>query len=236
MEDVDRANQGDGVNVLTTRWAWASSGILSMEEERQVREYLTRACEPFYRGYRYKEVMAMTYGQMACDYALRAGYRIREDYEGYYQLNPPAPPRENRPVLVGVTREEAIASEGTLISMIFVYSPPELNFSPEEQELLCCALVSGVKNEDAARLLNVSLSAIKKRWENIYVRVNERLPGLLPGSGGGSSDDERGGSNSSDERRGQEKKRILLWYLSHHPEELRPFGKPLANRRTSEND
>lgn len=228
-EEVDRVNQGEGVNVLTTRWAWASPRFLSPEQERQVREYLTRACEPFYRGYRYKELLAMTYGEMARDFALRAGYLLRDDYERYFQRHPPAPPAESRPFLVGLTREEALASEGTLVSMIFVYSPPELNFTAEEQELLACALAKGIKNEDAARLLGVSLSTVKRRWENIYLRVSEKLPGLLPGS---ANDEEPPGNGSGsgsggEDRRGQEKKRILLWYLSHHPEELRPFGRPV---------
>jgi hypothetical protein len=63
-------------------------------------------------------------------------------------------------------------------------------------------------------LLAVSLSAVKKMWASIYLRVQSRKP----------FDVRIELDESLEGDRGKEKKQKLLVYLREHPEELRPYS------------
>src|SRR5207302_4704306 len=116
------------------------------------------------------------------------------------------------PYLVGLTRQESDRSDGSLLSMLFRHSPRRFSFRPGQQEMLRSA-ISGATDEDLAVSLRVSVSAIKKRWGEVYGRVQEGDPELLPTVSPRSA---AGGL------RGRESRRHLLNYLRDHPEELQP--------------
>ena len=59
----------------------------------------------------------------------------------------------------------------------------------------------------------MSVSAVKNWWRDIYGRVADADPGLLP-------------PGNAEGARGPEKRRRLLRYLREHPEELRPYTMP----------
>ena len=64
------------------------------------------------------------------------------------------------------------------------------------------------------QLLGVSLSAVKKTWASVYLRVQSRKPPDVR--------IELDANINGD--RGKEKKQKLLAYLREHPEELRPYS------------
>ena len=207
--DVTVANSGPGLNVLFTHWGWYESR-LTEEEAVRVREFLLRSFLTSYRGFKLKELFLEVFGEMARQMTLNAGFRQRSDYEDYFQSND-APPADLRPYLMGVSRQEAISCEGSLVSQAFVYSRPRFFFRPHEQEMLCQA-IRGIPDEEIANALCITVPAVKKRWISIYDRVSEACSDLLPPTPEGS--------------RGAEKRRVLIQYLHDHQEELRPVQAP----------
>jgi hypothetical protein len=128
-----------------------------------------------------------------------------------------------KPHLVGLTRETVARQRGSWLASVFVYHAPRLGFSRSEQQLLLAAMV-GKTDEELSDSLSVSLSAVKKVWRTIYVRVGDNLPGLIPNQ---LSQEEL------PQDRGKEKKRRLLAYLREHPEELRPVSRKLLRARSA---
>ncbi len=207
LEGVGKANAQDGVNVLVTRWETTHS--LLPEDEHRVREYLSRQFVTYRQGYNFKEILLEANGEVARRRALNTGFRVRNDYAAFFHDNPTSVPQDKRPCLLGLTREEALADEGSFASHVFAYTPPRFFFKPHEQDLLLRALM-GATDEEIAPLLEVTPSALKKRWLGIFARVAEVDPGLLPDAAPGGG-------------RGAEKRTTLLRYLRDHREELRPI-------------
>lgn len=124
-----------------------------------------------------------------------------------------------RPVLLGVTREEARASlPGTTVRHVFEHQPPMFRFSASQRRLLWLALF----DESDAHLterLGVSVHGLKKLWRGIYERIEDRMPEFFGEPVG-----------EDDGRRGPEKRRQVLAYVRQRPEELRPWaaGTPRA--------
>jgi DNA-binding CsgD family transcriptional regulator len=198
-------NAGKGLNALTTRFMWSETE-LNPEDQRAVREYMDLNFPFYYRGYRYRRLLIEAIGSGPREMLENAGYLSINDYNDYYQQFPETP-AEKRPCLMTASREEPQFREGTLVSRIFAFTPPRFGLKPREQEMLWLTLLGASDSELAARL-GVGVDAIKKRWETIYGRVQERDTELLPHSG--------------DLVRGPEKKERLLLYLRDHLEEMRP--------------
>lgn len=215
-EAVRKANAQEGLNVLMTRWMRADS-LLSADEQRRVQEHMNRAFLTTLRGYHLKEVLLPTTGEYAMCQGMAAGFRLRRDYAGFFQKHPPLPPPEKRPFLLGVTREEAFAGEGSLISHFFVYTPPRLALVPRHKEFLRLAL-DGLTDEEIADALCVSVSGVKNWWRDVYRHTaaadSERFAAF--------GEEAAGPGGSAPEVRGKEKRRLLLQYLREHPEELGP--------------
>ncbi len=133
------------------------------------------------------------------------------------------PPAEQRPYCIGLTRAEAIARPGTHASFPFQYAPARFSFTAGQLELLDRSL-RGETDEELARSLCLSLSAVKKRWRSIYERVELCDPHIVMA---GSGVDENG-ATAFEQKRGAEKRRHLLNYLRHHPEELHPINATRA--------
>jgi hypothetical protein len=221
-EQVARANAGDGLNVVMCFEGWAQDEF-SSDQLLAVREKQGEAFHLALRGYRLKEFLADPVGRQTSQWMLDAGARVRRDYSNYFRKNRLSEPESSqRPLLVGLTREEALAHSGGNIASLFVYTAPRFHFSRSERVLLQHALM-GETCENLAASLSLSAWTVKKRWHGIYDRVTDVDGDLLP------PPIAYGAHVAS---RGAERRRHLLNYLRQHLEELRPFEPLLQRRRT----
>lgn len=204
---VRAANSGEGLVGLITRWNIARQNMRDADII-YLRDYLHRSFATFTRGYKFKELLVEATGERAMQEAVRSGFRLLNDHSEHYPRHAPVPAPHARPYLLHLTREAAVADEGCLVSYAFAYTPPRCFFNEREQELLRLAL-SGAEDEEVATLLDRTIWTIRKRWQSIYERVENKAPALLP-------------PPTLDRKRGTEKRRVLLRYLQEHPEELRP--------------
>ncbi|MDQ2730918.1 MAG: hypothetical protein M3Y56_04605 [Armatimonadota bacterium] len=209
--EVARANAGTGLNGLFTRWGQARLQV-AREEQVIVGRFMHDAFATQSRGYQIKELLIEAIGEAARDRALCAGFLDRNDARRDQGDYPSLP---HRHFLMGMTREEAFANEGSVISHFFFYSRPRFGLTPAQQTLLgLCLAQQEASDEALAQALSVPLVKVKNEWRALYRRVMDVDPDLLPLPEG--------------RERGPEKKRRLLHYLRQHPEELRlykPRGK-----------
>ena len=91
---------------------------------------------------------------------------------------------------------------------LFAYRPPRFGFSVAQQDVLALALTR-LADQEIAGALFISEHALKKRWEQIFERVERIDPSFFP-------------QVPTATRRGPEKRTRLLTLLSDHSEELRP--------------
>lgn len=215
LEEVRHANAGDGLNVLTTRWGRADA-LLDADEQRRVDRFMDRAFRTALCGYQIRENLMPTIGASALRRGLAAGYHLRRDYADYFRRHPPLPPAEQRPYLLGITRDEAFIGEGSLISHYFVFVPPRLSLKPGHKEFLRLVL-EGHTDEEIADALCVSVPGVKNWWQAVFRHVAAVDAKQFPDFG-----DAAGASGSAPDKRGKEKRSRLLQYLREHPEELGP--------------
>jgi DNA-binding CsgD family transcriptional regulator len=219
-EQVARANAGDGLNVIMCFDGWAKDGF-SPEQFLVVREKQGEALHLALRGYRVKELVAEAIGSETSQWMFDAGVRLRRDYSNYFRRNRLCEPEPSRrPLLVGLTKNEAFAHSGGNIASLFIYTAPKFYFSRSERVLLQHALM-GETCEQLAASLSISPWTVKKRWHAIYDRVTDVDPELLPPP-------IAYGAHASS--RGAERRRHLLNYLRQHLEELRPYELPRRSR------
>jgi hypothetical protein len=213
-EQVAWTNAHCGLSVMMCFEGCEKDG-LSREHLLAVREKQSEAFHLALSGYHVKEFLADAIGEEALQWMLDAGARLRRDYSGYFQHHGvPTPKSSQRPWLVGITREEALAHPGSYLAGLFAYTPPRFHFNRSEQVLLQHSLM-GETCEDLAASLVLSPWTVKKRWHAIYERVADLDSELLP------SPPIADGAHAT--ARGAERRRPLLNYLRQHPEELRPF-------------
>jgi hypothetical protein len=219
-EQVARANAGDGLNVVMCFEGWAEDGF-APEQMLAIREKQSEAFSLALHGYRIKEFLTDPIGRETLQWMLDAGARLRRDYSNYFRIHHMREPEPwQRPCLLGLTKQEALAHPGANIAGLFIYTAPRFHFSRSQRVLLQHALM-GETCEKLATSLFVSPWTVKKRWHAIYDRVvdvdNELLPPPIAYGPRASS-------------RGAERRRHLLNYLRQHLEELRPY-KPRPQRR-----
>jgi hypothetical protein len=167
-----------------------------------VRDQLTRAFFEMHRGYKIKLVIGQAFGQEDIDVVQAIGGR---------PLHPS--PVQSGSCLLGLTREEALTGPETWLASLFMYSPPRFFFAPGEQELLAHAL-DGRTDAELTAVLNISLSAVKKRWPSVFGRVSVVDTALFPAVGT---------MLTASQKRGPGKRMRVLRYVRDHPEELRPY-------------
>jgi hypothetical protein len=212
-EQVARANAGEGLNVVMCFEGWARDGF-SPEQLLAIREKQGEAFHLALHGYRVKEFLAEPVGGETSQWMLNAGACLRRDYSNYFRKKRLSKAESSqRPCLVGLTKEEALAHPGSTVAGLFIYSPPRFHFSRSHRVLLQRALM-GETCEQLAASLCLSPWTVKKRWHAIYDRVTDVDSELLP------TPIAYGVHVSS---RGAERRRHLLNYLRQHLEELRPF-------------
>src|SRR4029077_7227665 len=162
-EQIARANARDGLNVVMCFEGWAQDGF-SPEQFLAIRGKQSEAFRLAVRGYRIKEFLTDPIGGETSKWMLDAGARLRRDYSNYFRKNRlPEPEPSQRPCLVGLTKEEALAHPGSNIAGLFIYTAPRFHFSRSQRVLLQHALM-GETCEKLATSLSLSPWTVKKRW------------------------------------------------------------------------
>lgn len=211
LNAVRAANSGTGLTLMVLHVGWRAS--LSVDEMRWVKGKLLEALLFTHGGYRLKEMMQEIYSAEERQRGIAAGALVKNDYAAYYHAHPEAVPTpERHPYLIGGCRSEI--SDGSYLSPLFFYSPPRFFFKIGEQEVLRLALLDR-SDLEIAQSLNLSPSAVQKRWRTVYERVATIQPDFFPAALAPSS---------AAATRGTEKRRHLLGYLRVHLEELRPVS------------
>jgi hypothetical protein len=208
LDEIRAANSGSGLNLFVWEadiWAQSDAEFLSTASELIASFFETHA------GLKINKSLAQQPFGRVFRAAVQIGGWLAQNEKGEYAPaeNPEAIERKGEPFILGMTRELAQKNAGCWLATLFDYRPPVIFLTPAEQRLLTCALREWTDDE-IAKGLAISTSAVKKCWQSIYTRVGLRLPTLLP-------EDDDGG------KRGLEKKRHLLSYVRNHPEELRPL-------------
>jgi hypothetical protein len=184
---------------------------LTIVELREVKNRGIEAGLARFRCFRLKSWLSEFYEPELRPMFEAAGASVRRDYSECLAHGSPRLPDCQRPFLIGVTREEALQRDGTVLSMLFMHTPRRFSLRPTEQTLLRRSLL-GETDEELARAIGISLSAVKKRWHSVYQRIERSDPDLIPDRA----------PEREDHTRGSEKRRHLLNYLRQHPEELQP--------------
>ena len=226
-KQLKEANSGDGLNML----GWEGCARVGYEAHAELHRYMMTQFIRVHQGYFWKEIIG-TQADTAerLHFLLRTGGALWDPVARAYsgELKKDAGEVVSHPHVIGTTRDWEVSGSGdwhgSWVGTLFDYQAPVLGLNRSEQRLLSLAL-PGMTDEDLASALETSLPTVKKLWNSIYSRVEERLPELIPHPG-------LPGLPAS--RRGREKRRGLLAYLRERPEELRPFSrKPLSWDRGS---
>jgi hypothetical protein len=204
--EIETANAGEGLSFAVFLNHWIDS--LTDELASDVRRHLMMAFLRDVKGYKLIEVIVET-REAEMKWGLAGGFRVRSDYSDWYAEHWDPQPRR---LLMGMSRDEADASEGAVSSIVFNYTPPRFGFTTSQRRLLSQA-VQHKTDADIAAALGVSLSAVKKTWAAIFDKVSDDFPEMA-----GFGDQ----TPRSPAIRGAQKRHRLLTYLQNHPEELRP--------------
>jgi DNA-binding transcriptional ArsR family regulator len=213
------ANTRGGLNLLT----W--EGCIRPEDAKRAETYnrMILAFMEEHRGFLWKEIIgAQAHSAETVRSMLKSGGALFDPAKKSWVDSYERDLQEfiAKPHLIGLDRETALSRPGSWVGGLFDYEPPRCGFSHGEQRLLSSAL-GGETDEQLARALGISRSAIKKTWRSIYDRVARCLPELVQGESR---------LDTSMLERGKEKKHRLLGYLREHTEELRPVSRKLLQQ------
>ena len=185
----------------------------SIELELPIREKMLQSLVFFHGGYQVTEIFQEGYGPQEKELIIsNLGFHLRREYDEFAGKTPLV--RTIQPFLYGVTREEAINSPGLGALPFFLCPNPRFGFSLGEQDVLEMSLLEGT-DEDIARAMDLTIWAVKKRWQEIYKKVEKLDPAILEGAGE---------KVESEEEPQKSRRRFLLNYLRIHLEEIRPSG------------
>jgi len=216
-QEVRYANSNDGLSM----YVW-HTGMLEEDLERM--EVATLVLSTFienFRGYNLKEFLGQAESWRQFGAMRQAGGCFVRPSDGqyaeYHEAIKPADVAKT-PLLVGTTREMARGRTiGSMIALLFNYTPPRLGLRRSHQRLVLAAL-AGQTDEELSKELGVSLAAVKKAWREI----SNLMAPYLPLVGDAHGDGHR-------HSRGKQKRHHLLAYFREHPEELRPIERQRAN-------
>ncbi len=200
-----KANARDGLSVVVIH-----NGFDETIEPRFLPDALSVMSENFvnmHTGSNLKIVMHEAFG-IPADIAIDLGMRITRYSAGHEALIASVPP-DRTPIITTMTRAYAEQHPGNLVmAQTFLrFSPPQCDLSGAERRLLRLAL-EGTPDDVVADVLQIAPRTLKKRWADVYARM-ERVTGIAPGGGGG--------------RRGAEIRRHVLRYVRQHPEEMHAY-------------
>ena len=210
--EIARDNAGSGVTVFVIHNG-LSDPEGSLQHQGIVKAQLLTAFLALHQGYHVSEIIVEAYGREERSIYEATDFRLISDYSSFqnWALLPTAP-GSPRPALLGLAREDALVMKTNVLLPIFVYRRPKCGFSLNEQQLLHEAL-AGRTDDELAATLNISLSAVKKRWIRVFEKAERVMPELrfLDHT-----------ANSHLGRRTQ-RRHILLRNIRNCPEELTPF-------------
>ena len=202
-------NWSDGLTLAVIVHNWFEEEPESLQ--REIRQCLMTTFLDDLSGYNLSELIVEAPAERDSRWALNGGFRVRSAYEEWYADHAEPQPRR---MLFGITREEALEAESSLLSLMFHYQRPRFEFTPSQRKLLAYAVQLKTDSEIADHF-GVSLSAVKKSWAAIFDKVGDHLPTTASATATDRSDDRAG-------TRGAQKRHRLLSYLRSHPEEFRP--------------
>jgi hypothetical protein len=214
--EVRLANSADGLNLLV----WPTCFSLEDETNAELRQRCQALFFELFRGFNVKRMQTQLLHPVELHMAVNSGARYLLDSDpNYSQDLDKADWVVMQPHAVEITRVLALQQPGSWVHQFFAYRQPKIGFPRSEQRLLFAALQGGT-DEELAKLLEISLSAVKKIWASVYLRVESAKPSDLKFAPNANTEGERG----------REKKHKLLVYLREHPEELRPYSMKLLHR------
>jgi DNA-binding CsgD family transcriptional regulator len=221
QREIAHQNEKGNLNLLVLHSGLAHTR-LTPTEALEVRFKLPESFLAFHRGYRIKEFLKEVYGPKEKASMSQFGFNLLREYPEFVDGNGLSG-LAGRPYLFGITREEGQYCERNYgMAQMFNYPAGRFHFSAGEQDVLHQAL-QGETDEDIAESLGLSLWTIKKRWQEIYAKVESSDPFLLSPN----REKEEGLA-----RKRQAKRRPdLMEYLRCHPEEIRPSLSPSYARK-----
>lgn len=211
---VGERNAGSGLDVLVIH-----HGYMTTEVERtnvDLRIELGKSFIAEHTGLNMNSFRHEVFSATIVDFASQSGFGVRrrypEDHPSLVALGP-----DQRPTIIGLTRSEAEMLPGNFAfsDLFHGATVPRFAFTRVQRQLLIQAL-NGDTDDVLSRSLGLSLSAIKKRWQSIYDRVQMVSPKAL-----GLHDDFDG--HVCPGKRGTEFRRHILAYVQNHREELHPY-------------
>lgn len=217
-DQIADANAGGRLTALPLLWLQRSNDP-SDPEAQALQLASQQSFLRIHRGYRLARVLKETPADRA--EAFRAG-GFRERHR--------IPAGTPLPFSDEISRQEHVVFEakrsdfegvlpGSMASHVFVYRPPQCNFTRLEKQVLERA-VDHLTDEEIASALGIKPGAVALRWRSIYARVTERVPSWFDAE-----------ASTESASRGKEKRRRVIAFVSEHPEELRPYPPPLTPAR-----
>jgi DNA-binding CsgD family transcriptional regulator len=199
------ANANDGLNVIVMH-----NGIDDTIARTHLQDALSVLAEMFvalHTGSNMKVIVHEAFG-VSLEFARDLGFHITP-YAAEYDALLAGVPAGRTPILASITRTEAERRHGNLIlAQTFLrFSTPQCDLQGAERRLLRLAL-EGTPDETIAEILQIAPRTLKKRWADVYARM-ECVTRIQPGGEGG--------------RRGSEIRRHVLRYVREHPEELHAY-------------
>jgi len=218
VDEIAKSNANSGLSVFILH-----SGVSEVHgrtEQFDIKAQLMSAFLQLHRGYRVSNVLVEAYGPEEQLLYKESSFRLVDDYSSFRDWNSlPGKPGAPRPSLFGLFRNEVIRMTTHPLLPLFVYHHPRCGFNANEQHLLREAL-KGHTDEELAVQLNLSLSAIKKRWIKIFEKAESCLPDAMS----------PGGLLRDAHVRGVQRRHMLLRELRARPEELTPYPRQKATQ------
>jgi DNA-binding NarL/FixJ family response regulator len=212
--EVCRANTLEGLSVFSWPLGFRQEHLLHPE----FLNFLMSSFIHELRGYNLKEYLGQATDVEATRATLHGGAVLLTPNGHFNELPRAEEHLLSQPHLLVISRDQALLQVGCWSSSLFIYRPPTVGFSRSEQRLLEEALRGG-SDEELAKELEISVSAVKKAWRSVYDRVDRSSIGIFPKA-----------SDNGDAERGKGKKHRLLAYIREHPEELRPVSLKLLGQ------
>jgi hypothetical protein len=203
QSQAEAHNVGDGISLVVVLHHWSPAEPVAVQGV--IRRDLMTSFMNDVRGFHLREIL-LDIEEAEAQWGTAGGFRVRSTYREWYERHAEPLPRR---VQFGVTRDEALAQEGSVISMLFHDRPPRFDFTAAQRRMLQQALQHKT-DEEITQSLGLSMSAVKKTWAAVFERAPMLLADLpAPAAGNGTT-------------RGAQKRHRLLTYLRDHPEELKP--------------
>jgi DNA-binding CsgD family transcriptional regulator len=208
------ANARDGLNVIVTH-----NGIDDTIAQTHLQDALSVLTETFvalHTGSNMKVIVHESFGVPA-EFALDLGLHVTP-YPAEHDALLASVPAGRMPILVSIARTDAERRRGNLVmAQTFLrFSTPQCDLQAADRRLLRLAL-EGTPDETIAEILQIAPRTLKRRWADVYTRM-ECVTQIPPGGEGG--------------RRGAEIRRHVLRYVREHPEELHAYD-PSFRRETA---